>query len=106
MTIKEFWTRLKTAVKLGIHRFTVWFQLNVKPDLLDFIEENKELAMRVCRDVARDLSGQAGRLKRDEAFKRILSILTGAVPDIRTSSSWINLLIEIAVQALKAKGKL
>jgi len=107
---RKFWSRVKTAVKIGVHRFVVWFNLHVKSDLLDFLDDNKDLAMRIVLDVARELAGHPGKVKFNEAFKRLADHLAREVEsgtvNVTRHTSWINLLIEIAVQVLKAQGRL
>jgi len=104
MKLKKLWRRVRTAFVAGAHAFALWFERSVGPDLVDFLNDNKELAMEVAKDVAVELAGARGGEKRREAVRRIRSELAQTLPELEIDSSWINLLVEIAVAVLGSRG--
>ena len=102
----SLWIKVKAAIKLGFHKFVTWLNLSIKPDLLDFLDDNKDLATLVVIDVAKDLADEIGEVKRDEAIKRLVDAGVKNIPNLEVKTHWIALLVEVAVAVLKGQGKL
>jgi len=102
----SFWKKLKDKLSGAAHMFTKWFSVNVQPELLDFLDDNKALAMNIILDVARKYARDPGAFKKKKAAELIIAELKGQIPNLKSDSSWINLLIEVGVAALKSRGKL
>jgi len=101
----SFKTFLQKVVS-GLHKFFHWFQENVQPELVEFLDANKNLAVQTVKDVAIDLVGATGEAKRNEAMKRIDDRLCQALPSIVLPNHWLALLVEVAVTVLKAQGRI
>jgi len=106
MNVNDFFNRVKEAIKAGAHAFVLWFQCSAGPELMEFLDDNKDLAMDIVTEVAEDLAGSDGETKRGEAFERITGAIASSLPRVESRSGWINLLIEIAVCVLKSRGKI
>ena len=60
MEWKKFWMGIKSAMKEGAHKFSLWLQLSVKPELMEFLDKNKDLANKIVMEVAQDLMDSDG----------------------------------------------
>ncbi len=78
-----------------------WLQDSLGPEVLEFIDDNKDLALKIVKEVAVDLADEIGEVKAKEAADRLVDALKDSVPDIESKNWLINLLIEIAVAAMK-----
>jgi len=106
MSLQEFWDKVVSALKAGVHKTLVWFNLSVKPELLDFIEDNKELITEFILDAAKKYAGQPGHLKFESVKRMLIAYFGEHKPDMKISSSWLNFAIEFIYQILKASGKI
>lgn len=74
--------------------------LITRPGLQPFLQKHLPLAVSTILDLSRVNSNAAFHVWKDQAFLRLKGVL-GDVHD-----NWISILIGIAVEELKAKGKL
>lgn len=100
--IAGFWKGTKPAAK----RFAAWFRDEVAPECMEFLEANKDVAMRIVLQVAKDMVGASNGAKRKEAFRRIDDHLMKEIPNFKAPEHWLSLLLEIAVTVLKGMGKI
>lgn len=106
MKLKKLWRKIKATLAARVHAFALWFERSVGPDLVEFLDDNKELAMRVVKEVAVELAGARGEEKRRRAAGLIRAELAETLPELETKSGWINLLVEIAVAVLRSRGRI
>jgi len=103
---KKIFEKIKEKLADMFHDFFDWFQENVQPELLDFLDDNKDLAMEIVIKVAKDFAGKPSHLKFDSAYKALSGEFKDNVGNLTIDNQWIRLLIELAVAAAKASGKI
>lgn len=104
--LREMVKELVEMIKNLVNDLFNWMQKELGPEVLEFIDDNKDLAIETVKAVAIDLSDEIGEVKAKEAADRLVDALKDTVPDIESKNWLINLLIEIAVAALKNSGHL
>lgn len=100
--VRDFFKGTFKAVRLC----TAWFKDNIAPELQEFLEMNREAALRIVMAVGKDLAGASDHDKRAEAVRRIDDHVVRELPNLKAPDHWIRLLLELAVAAAKASGKL
>ena len=106
MNAKEFWTKVKALVKDGAHRFAVWFNISAKPELLDFLDDNKDLAIQLVIEAAKHYADKPSHFKFESVYNRLSKDFMDNAGNLKVDNQWISLLIEIAVALAKASGKI
>lgn len=104
--IKRLLDRVEALVEVLAKDFWDSFNNDVLPEITDFISNNMDLAIKVLKEVAIDLSDEVGSIKAGEAGDRLMNALKDEVPNLESNNWWINLLIETAYAILKSRGDL
>ena len=71
---------------------------------MQFLDDNKELAISIVTKVAKEYASAGGRVKLEKATDLLGRELARNLPNVKISNHWINLLIEVAVAVLKSQG--
>lgn len=103
---KKIFEKIKEKLSDMFHDFFDWFQENVKPELLDFLDDNRDLAMKIIIAVAKDFAGKPSHLKFDSAYDALVDEFKDNAGSLTVDNQWIRLLIELVVAAAKASGKI
>jgi len=106
MDVKEFWTKVKNALKAGMHKFSIWFNASAKPELLEFLDDNKELALKLVTEAAQYYAGKPSHLKFESVYNHLTEEFKDNAGNLTIDNQWIRLLIELAVAVAKASGKI
>lgn len=93
-------------IELLLDNFWDWFKREISPELKQFLSDNKELAIKVVKEVAVDLADEIGEVKFEEALKRLADALVKETPNLQPHTSWLRFLIEAAVIVLKQRGEI
>ena len=90
--------KIETWFKSASGRFAAWCHDTLSPEFHQFFMDNKEVIMKVVKDIAQE--GMSGQLKKDKAIGILTTELGDNLPAVKVRSQWLNLAIELAVQAL------
>lgn len=101
-SIKKWWPELINKSK----SFFSWLKKQVGPDIIQFLDDNKELALQLVIDAAKYYADKPGHFKFESVKSRLVEQLKQGREDIVIQEHWIHLLIEIAVAVAKATGKI
>jgi len=102
----KFFKRLWRKIRGGADAFIDWFRAVVQPELFEFLNDNKDLAMEFALQAARKYANQPSHLKLESVQKELVEYFSDNHGRLRVDNQWINLLIEVAVAALKGQGKI
>jgi len=105
-TWKEKVGKFFKGVASAANKFVGWFKANVSPQLMEFLDANKGLAMKIVLNVAKNMASASNAEKRQAALDQIGKDILTEVPNLQVPEHWMSLLLEIAVAALKASGKI
>jgi len=100
--IKDWWKGTKKATA----SFVRWFKTEIAPELLEFLDANKDIAIKIVKQVAIEMASAPNGAKRGAAFSRLDNYFVKELPNFKAPDHWIGLLLEIAVAVLKASGKI
>jgi hypothetical protein len=75
---------------------------HLSPEFKQFYVNNKDVIYNAVVSVEKEalISALKGELKKKRAAEIIVKQLGNSLPDVKTGNKWINLAIELAVQAL------
>jgi hypothetical protein len=91
------------ALKSVGSRFVGWFKTTVKPEMLEFLDANKGLALEVVTKTAIDCAGKGSALKREYALNELRKHAIEVAPGVQVDNQWLGLLIEMALAVYKAQ---
>lgn len=99
----RFMKRLAEKAKDMMHDALDWFQEEVQPDLLDFMDDNKEVAAKIVKRVALEaITGGEKRVKAGVILKEELEANEGIILD-DDNAWWIDTLVQFVFAVLRSK---
>ena len=103
---RKVMNKIREQLKEMFHDFVDWIQENLAPELKNFLEDNMDLAMEIVVKVAKEYAGKPSHIKFDSVYNALEEEFKDNTGNLTIDNQWIRLIIELAVSAAKASGKI